>query len=73
MADAIAVTGITLAEMLTSPIARETIAAKLRRVVIRDADRVDIKLADDTLIVEVEARDAITGRPCLRSAIGDLL
>ena len=76
MADAIAVTGITLAEMLTSPIAREVIAAKLRRVVIRDADRAEVKLADDTLIVEVEAKAAVTGRPSsarLRSAIGDLL
>ncbi|WFU19376.1 DUF4908 domain-containing protein [Bradyrhizobium sp. CB3481] len=76
MADAIAVTGITLAEMLTSPIAREVIAAKLRRVVIRDADQADVKLADDTLIVEVEAKAAVTGRPSsarLRSAIGDLL
>jgi Domain of unknown function (DUF4908) len=75
MADAIAVTGTTLAEMLTSPIARE-IAAKLRRVVIRDADRVDVTLAGDTLIVEVVAREAITGRPSsarLKSAIGDLL
>jgi hypothetical protein len=73
MADAIAVTGATLAEMLTSPIAREIIAAKLRRVVIRDADQVDVRLAGDTLIVEVEA---ITGRPSsarLKSAIGDLL
>jgi hypothetical protein len=76
MTDAIAVTGITLAEMLTSPIARETIATKLRRIVIRDADQADIKLADDALIVEVEARAAITGRPSsarLKSAIGDLL
>lgn len=76
MADAIAVTGTTLAEMLTSPIAREVIAAKLRRVVIRDADQVDVKLADDTLIVEVDAREAITGRLSsarLKSAIGDLL
>ena len=76
MADAIAVTGTTLAEMLTSPIAREIIAAKLRRVVIRDADQVNVRLADDTLIVEVEAREPITGRPSsarLKSAIGDLL
>jgi hypothetical protein len=76
MADAIAVTGKTLAEMLTSPIAREIIAAKLRRVVIRDADQVDVRLAGDTLIVEVEAREAIIGRPSsarLKSAIGDLL
>jgi uncharacterized protein DUF4908 len=76
MADAIAVTGATLAEMLTSPIAREIIAAKLRHVVIRDADQVDVKLAGDTLIVEVDAKEAITGRPSsarLKSAIGDLL
>ena len=76
MADAIAVTGTTLAEMLTSPIARDIIAAKLRRVVIRDADQVDVRLAGDTLIVEVVAREAITGRPSsarLKSAIGDLL
>jgi hypothetical protein len=76
IADAIAVTGSTLAEMLTSPIAREIIAAKLRRVVIRDADQVDVTLAGDTLIVEVVAKEAITGRPSsarLKSAIGDLL
>ena len=76
MADAIAVTGAVLAEMLTSPIAREIIAAKLQRVVIRDAGQVDVRLAGDTLIVEVEAREAITGRPSsarLKSAIGDLL
>ena len=76
MADAIAVTGSTLEEMLTSPIAREIIAAKLRRVVIRDADQIDVKLADDALIVEVKAKDAVTGRPSsarLKSAIGDLL
>lgn len=76
MADAVAVTGATLAEMLTSPIAREIIATKLRRVVIRNADHVDVKLADDALIVEVEAREPITGRPSsarLKSAIGDLL
>ncbi|WP_187399234.1 DUF4908 domain-containing protein [Bradyrhizobium paxllaeri] len=76
MADAIAVTGNTLEEMLTSPIARETIAAKLRRVVIRDADQVDVKLADDALIVEIKAKEAVTGRPSsarLKSAIGDLL
>jgi hypothetical protein len=50
--------------------------AKLRRVVIRDADQVDVRLAGDTLIVEVEAKEAITGRPSLarlKSAIGDLL
>jgi hypothetical protein len=76
MADAVAVTGATLAEMLTSPIAREIIATKLRRVVIRNADQIDVKLADDALIVEIEASEAITGRPSsarLRSAIGDLL
>ena len=76
MADAIAVTGATLDEMLSSPIAREVIAAKLRRVVIRDADQVDVRLVDDALIVEVKAKEAITGRPSsarLKSAIGDLL
>ncbi|WOH68579.1 hypothetical protein [Bradyrhizobium sp. BWA-3-5] len=62
--------------MLTSPIAREIIVTKLRRIVIRDADQADIKLVDDALIVEVEAKAAITGRPSsarLKSAIGDLL
>jgi hypothetical protein len=76
MADAVAVTGATLTEMLTSPIAREIIATKLRRVVIRSADQIDVRLADDALIVEIEASEAITGRPSsarLRSAIGDLL
>jgi hypothetical protein len=76
LTDAIAVTGMTLAEMLTSPVAREAIATKLRRVVIRDADQADIKLANDALIVEIEAKAAITGRPSsarLKSAIGDLL
>lgn len=76
LADAVAVTGMTLAEMLTSPIAREVIAAKLRRVVIRAADQVGVHLAGDTLVVEVDASEAITGRPSsarLKSAIGDLL
>jgi Domain of unknown function (DUF4908) len=76
MADAIAVTGTALAEMLSSPIAREIIAAKLQRVVIRDADKVDVRLVGDALIVEVDAKEAITGRPSsarLKSAIGDLL
>jgi hypothetical protein len=76
MADAIAVTGTALAEMLDSPIAREIIAAKLQRVIIRDAEQADVRLAGDTLIVEVEATEAITGRPSsarLKSAIGDLV
>jgi len=76
MADAIAVLGIALDDMLTSPIARETFAAKLQRVVIRDADRVDIKLTARTLVVEIVAKEPIVGRPSsarLKSAIGDLL
>jgi Domain of unknown function (DUF4908) len=76
MADAVSVTGAALAEMLESTIARETIAAKLRRIVIRDADRIDIKLEDKTLVVEIVADQPIVGRPSsarLKSAIGDLL
>lgn len=76
MADAVTVVGITLTEMLTSPIARETIAAKLQRVVIRDAGRIDVKLSDRTLIVEIAAQELIVGRPSsarLKSVIGDLL
>ena len=76
LADAIAVTGATLAEMLTSPVAREVIAAKLRHVVIRAGDQASVRLAGDSLIVEVDATEAITGRPSsarLKSAIGDLL
>jgi hypothetical protein len=76
MADAVTVTGIALGEMLASPIARETIAAKLQRVVIRDTGRVDIRLADRTLIVEIATKEPIVGRPSsarLKSAIGDLL
>jgi hypothetical protein len=76
MADAVSVAGATLGEMLTSTIARETIAEKLRRIVIRDAGRVDIKLEDRTLIVEIAADQPIVGRPSsarLKSAIGDLL
>jgi hypothetical protein len=76
MADAVSVAGVTLGEMLTSTIARETIAAKLQRVVIRDAGRVDIKLEDRTLVVEIAADQPIVGRPSsarLRSAIEDLL
>ena len=67
---------MTLAEMLTSPIAREVIAAKLRHVVIRAADQAGIRLDGDRLIVEIDASEAITGRPSsarLKSAIGDLL
>jgi Domain of unknown function (DUF4908) len=76
MADAATIAGIALSEMLASPIARETIAAKLQRVVIRDTGRVDIKLASRSLIVEIAAKEPIVGRPSsarLKSAIGDLL
>lgn len=76
MADAVSVAGETFGEMLASTIARETIAAKLRRVVIRDAGRVEIKLEDSTLVVEIAADQPIVGRPSsarLKSAIGDLL
>lgn len=76
LADAVAVTGTTLVEMLVSPIAREVIAAKLRHVVIRAADQPGVRLAGDSLIVEIDATEAITGRPSsarLKSAIGDLL
>jgi hypothetical protein len=76
MADAVSVTGVSFGEMLASTIARETIAAKLRRIVIRDAGRVDIKLEDQTLVVEIAADQPIVGRPSsarLKSAIGDLL
>ena len=76
LADAIAVTGMTLTEMLTSPIAREVIAAKLRHVIIRAADQAGVRLDGDRLIVEIDASEAITGRPSsarLKSAIGDLL
>jgi hypothetical protein len=62
--------------MLASTIARETIAAKLQRIVIRDAGRVDIKVEDRTLVVEIAADQPIVGRPSsarLKSAIGDLL
>ena len=76
MADAVMVTGTAVGEMLASPIARKTIAAKLQRIVIRDAGRVDIKLDDRTLVVEIAADQPIVGRPSsarLKSAIGDLL
>jgi uncharacterized protein DUF4908 len=76
MADAVSVTGVTFGEMLASTIARETIAAKLQRIVIRDAGRVDIKVEDQTLVVEIAADQPIVGRPSsarLKSAIGDLL
>jgi hypothetical protein len=76
MADAVSITEAALVEMLASPIARQTIATKLRRVVIRDGGRVDIKLEDRTLVVEISAGNPIVGRPSsarLKSAIGDLL
>jgi hypothetical protein len=77
MADAVLVIGTALGDMLASPIARETIAAKLQRVVIRDAGRVDIKLEEDrTLVVEIAAGEPIVGRPSsrrIKSAIEDLL
>jgi hypothetical protein len=76
MADAVLITDVTLAEMLVSPIAREAIAAKLRRIVIRDGGRVSIKLERDTLVVEIAAGEPIVGRPSssrLKSAIEDLL
>jgi hypothetical protein len=76
MADAVSVTEATLVEMLASPIARQVITAKLRRIVIRDSGHVDIKLENRTLVVEIAAGDPIVGRPSsarLKSAIGDLL
>jgi hypothetical protein len=76
MADAVSITEAGLIEMLTSPIARETIRAKLTRIVIRDGGRVNIKLEGGTLVVEIAAGNPIVGRPSsarLRSAIGDLL
>jgi Domain of unknown function (DUF4908) len=76
MADAVTVTGIALGELLSSPIGRDAIAAKLQRVVIRNADRIDIKVVDRTLIVEIAADKPILGRPSsmrLKSVIGDLL
>jgi Domain of unknown function (DUF4908) len=76
MADAVSVTEAALVEMLASPIARKVIAAKLRRIVIRDGGHTDIKLEDRTLVVEIAAADPIVGRPSsarLKSAIGDLL
>jgi hypothetical protein len=76
MADAISVTEVALVEMLASPIARKVIAAKLRRIVIRDGGHADVKLENRTLVVEIAAGDPIVGRPSsarLKSAIGDLL
>jgi hypothetical protein len=77
MADAVSVIGAAFGELLDSSIARETIAAKLRRVVIRDAGHIDIKLVEDrTLVVEIATDQPIVGRPSsvrLKSAIGDLL
>jgi Domain of unknown function (DUF4908) len=76
MADAVSIAGTTFNEMLASTIARDTITEKLSRVVIRDAGRVDIKLEDRTLVVEIAADQPIVGRPSsarLKSAIGDLL
>jgi Domain of unknown function (DUF4908) len=76
LADTVAVTGITLTDMPTSLIAREIIAAKLRRVVIRAAEQAGARLEGDSLIVEVDPSEAITGRLSsarLKSAIGDLL
>jgi hypothetical protein len=76
MADAVAVVRIALTEMLASAIARDTITAKLQRIVIRDAGQINVKLSDGTLIVEIAAKEPIVGRPSsarLKSAIGDLL
>jgi hypothetical protein len=76
LADTVAVTGITLIDMLTSPIARDIIAAKLRRVIIRAAEQPGARLDGDSLIVEVDPGEAVTGRLSsarLKSAIGDLL
>jgi uncharacterized protein DUF4908 len=76
MADAVSVAGATFNEMLASTLARDAITEKLTRVVIRDAGRVDIKLEDRTLVVEIAADQPIVGRPSsarLKSAIEDLL
>lgn len=75
-ANAVPVTDAALAQMLTSPIAHQTMAEKLRRIVIRHGGGTDIKLEGSTLVVEIIAANPIVGGPSsarLQSAIEDLL
>lgn len=76
VADAVTITGIAIAEVAASPIGREAIAAKVRRIVIRDSGDVGATFVDGTLVVGIAADKPIIGRPSsarLISAIGDLL
>lgn len=76
MADAVAIVGISLKEVVADPLGREAVAEKVRRILIRDGGQVAIKLVDQTLVVEIAPDKPISGRPSSRlltSTIGDLL
>jgi uncharacterized protein DUF4908 len=76
MADAVTAVGIALDSVLADRLGREAVAAKLKRVIIRDSGHVAIKLVGQTLVVEIAADQPVIGRPSsgrLVSALGDLL
>jgi Domain of unknown function (DUF4908) len=76
MADAVAIVGVALNEVLADRLGHEAIDEKVKRVVIRDSGQVGIKLVDQTLVVEIATDKPIIGRPSsklLISTIGDLL
>jgi hypothetical protein len=76
MADAVAIAGVALAEIVADSLGRETVAKKLDRVLIRDADQIAINVVDRTLVIEISASKPIVGRPSsgrLISTIGNLL
>jgi hypothetical protein len=76
MADAIVPLGVALADIIADPIGHDTVRAKVRRVIIRDAGAIGIRLDGQTLIIEIAADKPIVGRPSsarLKSTISDLL
>jgi hypothetical protein len=76
MADAVAIVGVSLKEVVADALGREAVAEKVKRVLVRDSDQVAIKLVGQTLLVEIAANKPIIGRPSSRllvSTIGDLL
>ena len=75
IADAVAIVGISLKEVADA-LAREAVAKKVKRILIRDSGQVAIKLVGQMLVVEIAADKPINGRPSsglLTSTIGKLL
>jgi len=76
IADAVAIVGISLKEVVADALGREAVAKKVKRILIRDSGQVAIKLVGQMLVVEIAADKPINGRPSsglLTSTIGKLL